>query len=73
MKWRPRHPADVADLSTLQHLLDSERRHSADLARQLSDVIETNRHLVESVDHWRGVARDKIAEVVNLRGTKRAS
>jgi hypothetical protein len=68
-----RHPADIADLATIQHSLDHERKHSADLARRLAESEETNRHLTESVDHWRGVARDNIAALVNLRAKGRAS
>lgn len=62
-----RHPANTADLAHLQTELDHERAHSADLARQLAELREDNRHLVEGRDHWRGEARRHVAEVIALR------
>jgi predicted nucleic acid-binding Zn-ribbon protein len=66
-----RHPADVADLSSLQHKLEQERAHSAHLARQLAEAHETARHLVEGQDHYRGRCRELVAEVVSLKAELR--
>lgn len=62
---------DTADLAHLQAELDHERAHSADLARQLAELRESFRAVVDGRDHWRGVARRWSAEVVNLKAEMR--
>lgn len=71
--FRRRHPADVADLGHLRTELAREQAHSAALARQLADLREENRHLLEGRDHWRGEARRQIADNVNLRAQRRTA
>lgn len=71
MNLRRRRAGDLASLGHLQAELDHERAHSKHQAVRIAEQAETIRHLTESVDHWKGEARRRAADMVNAKATKR--